>query len=183
MRAVLLPARYDPMKDHATFLDAAEKLAIRHPDVFFVLAGKDVVPENGALAAGIAARGMGARIRLLGERNDLDELYPAFDLVTLASAYGEGFPNVLGEAMACGIPCVATDTGDSAEIIGDTGIIVQPRNPEALAAAWSQVLSLRHGEREALGARARARIVTNYNLDDILARYQAFYQEIGTETR
>jgi glycosyltransferase involved in cell wall biosynthesis len=183
--AILLPARYDPMKDHATFLAAAARLATVRPQAVFALAGGGIDTQNRTLMAAIAEHGLGERIMLLGERADLDVLYPAFDLVTLSSAYGEGFPNVLGEAMACGIPCIATDIGDSAEIIGDTGVTVPPRDPEALAAAWRRVLALGAEERAALGVRARERILRDYDLDTIVARYEALYEEIaaGSVTR
>ena len=72
---------------------------------------------------GQPAQGLGGRIRLLGERPDLETLYPAFDIATLSSAFGEAFPNVVGEAMACAVPCVATDIGDIAAVIGDCGVV------------------------------------------------------------
>ncbi|MGE5271100.1 MAG: glycosyltransferase [Thiohalocapsa sp.] len=177
--AILLPARYDPMKDHGSFLAAAAALAAVRTDVRFVLAGSGTGPDNRGLVGEIAAHGLADRILLLGERGDLDRLYLAFDLVTLSSAYGEGFPNVLGEAMACGVPCVATDSGDSAAIIGDTGEIVPTRQPHALAAAWARMLDRGPDERRAIGLRARDRIVRNYDLDGIVARYEQLYEEIA----
>ena len=177
--AILLPARYDPMKDHATFLAAAARLATVRPEAIFALAGGGIDTRNRTLMAAIAEHELGDRVVLLGERADLDMLYPAFDLVTLSSAYGEGFPNVLGEAMACGIPCVATDIGDSAAIIGDTGMTVPPRDPKALAAAWQRLLALGREERTALGARARDRILREYDLDGIVRRYEALYEKIA----
>ena len=177
--AILLPARFDPMKDHATFLGAAAKLAKHRPDAVFALAGGGIDPMNGLLKSLIVAHGLGERVLLLGERGDLDALYPAFDLVALSSAYGEGFPNVLGEAMACGVPCVATNIGDSALIIGDTGLVVPPRDPEALAAALQKLTALTPDERLALGARARDRILRDYDLGAIVGRYEALYEEIA----
>jgi glycosyltransferase involved in cell wall biosynthesis len=177
--ALLLPARYDAMKDHANFLAAAAKLAGRHPEAQFALAGAGAEPGNRELSEAIAAHGLGERIRLLGERRDIEALYPAFDIVTLSSAFGEGFPNVLGEAMACGVPCVATDIGDAAAIIGDCGIVVPARNPEALAAGWQRVMGLGAEGRAALGARARARIVEHYDLARVVARFEVLYDEIA----
>jgi glycosyltransferase involved in cell wall biosynthesis len=177
--AILFPARYDPMKDHATFVAAAASFAAMRPDARFVLAGAGSGHDNRRLVAEIAANGLAGRTLLLGERADLDRLYPAFDLVTLTSAYGEGFPNVLGEAMACGIPCVATDSGDSAAIIGDTGEIVPTRQPQALAAAWRRMLDRGPEERRAIGLRARDRIVRHYDLDAVVTRYEQLYDDIA----
>ena len=177
--AILMPARFDPMKDHATFLAAAAQVAPGCRDIVFALAGAGADPANSALNSMIAAHGLHARILLLGERSDLDALYPAFDVVVLSSAYGEGCPNVLGEAMACGVPCVATEVGDSALMIGDTGITVPPRDPAALAAAIEKLIGLAPEERHALGIRARDRIRQDYDLDAIVARYEALYEEIA----
>lgn len=177
--AVALPARYHPMKDHATFLAAATRLAPHAPGARFVLIGTGNEPANCALAETIAASGLGERVLLLGERGDLHALYPAFDIVTLSSAYGEGFPNVLGEAMSCGVPCAATDVGDCAEIVGDAGAVVPPRDPAALAAAWGRLAALTPPERAARGTAARARIVAQFDLAAIVARYEALYEQIA----
>lgn len=173
---VLMPARDHPMKDHATFLAAAAEFSAAHADPRFVLVGAGMEPHNRRLGDAIAAHRLGDRVVLLGERSDLGTLYPAADIVTLSSAFGEGFPNVLGEAMCCGIPCVATDVGDSAEIVGATGIIVAPRDPAGLAAAWGRMAALSPEARQALGAEARARIVESYSLPAIIARYEALYR-------
>jgi glycosyltransferase involved in cell wall biosynthesis len=179
--AIGLPARYHPMKDHATFLAAAADLAQRRPEVVFVLVGTGIEPANRELTRAIAAHGLGSRVRLLGERREMRAVYPAFDIATLSSAFGEGWPNVLGEAMACGVPCVATDSGDSAEIVGDTEFIVPPRDPAALAAAWERLIALGPVRRRALGAEARKRIIHYYDLARIIGRYEAFYDEIAGE--
>lgn len=173
-----LPARFHPMKDPATFLAAAARLAENHPELRFVLIGSGLDPANRALAAEIAPN-LAGRVDLLGERRDMAQLYPALDIVSLCSSYGEGFPNVLGEAMACGVPCVATDSGDAAELIGETGIVVPPREPEALAAGLERLLALGIEGRQSLGRKARARIAKNYALGPIVARYEALYEEIA----
>jgi glycosyltransferase involved in cell wall biosynthesis len=176
---IALPARYHPMKDHATFLAAAARLALRLPNTRFVLIGSGCNRENPELARLTAAHGLAERLVLLGERADLYRLYPAFDVVTLCSAYGEGFPNVLGEAMSCGVPCVATAVGDSPAIIADTGKVVPPRDPEALAAAWEELAQLDATSRIARGARARAQIVEKFSLAPIVARYEALYDKVA----
>jgi glycosyltransferase involved in cell wall biosynthesis len=176
--AILLPARYHPMKDHATFLGAAARLAAQRPEVHFCLIGTAIEPGNRALASAIAAHGLGGRVSLLGERATLDTLYPAVDIVSLSSAFGEGFPNVLAEAMSCEVPCVATDTGDAALIVGDTGLIVPPRDPTALATVWDRLIAIGADGRRALGAAARRRIVANYDLSRIVSQYAAAYETI-----
>lgn len=173
--AIGLPARFHPMKDHANFLAAAARLTAARPDTVFVLVGPDVDPSNRALGETIASHGMTAHLRLLGERDDMTRLYSALDIATLSSAFGEGCPNVLVEAMSCGVPCVATDCGDAADILGPTGIVVPPRDPEALAAAWTRLISLGPEARLALGAEARDRIIGSYDLRAVVDRYDALY--------
>jgi glycosyltransferase involved in cell wall biosynthesis len=179
--AILLPARYHPMKDHGNFLAGAARLAPAHPNLLFAMAGAGADPSNLDLAAMVAAHGLAQRALLLGDRRDIETLYPAFDIVTLSSAFGEALPMVLGEAMACGVPCVATDSGDAALIVGDTGIIVPPRDPAALAAGWAQLIALGDAGRVALGARARDRILEHYGLDRVVPRFEAFYEEIAAK--
>lgn len=174
---VLLPARYHPMKDHATFLAAAALFAEARPEARFVMVGDGVLPSNGQLANMIAAYGVADRLLLLGERPDLASLYSAADVVTLSSSFGEGFPNVLAEAMCCGVACVATRIGDAADIIGATGAIVPPRDPAGMAVAWEAMAAAGPEKRRAMGDAARGRIVENYDLDTIVAQYAAVYQE------
>jgi glycosyltransferase involved in cell wall biosynthesis len=102
----------------------------------------------------------------------------SLDLLSLSSAFGEGSPNVVGEAMACGVPCVVTDVGDAAWIVGETGTVVPPRSPAALADAWSALLALGADERARLGVAARRRIEANFALSDIIAQYEHLYEEL-----
>lgn len=181
--AIGLSARYHPMKDHATFLAAAAELTQRRPEAVFVLVGTGIEPGNRELAAAIAAHRLGGRVHLLGERHDMRALFPAFDIATSSSAFGEGWPNVIGEAMACGVPCVATDSGDSAEIIGDAGLVVPPRDPSALAAGWERLAALGPDRRRGLGGEARERIVRRYDLAAIIGRYESLYDQMAGERR
>jgi len=105
-------ARLHPMKDHPAFLRAAVGLALRYPETHFVLSGRDVFLENKTLEPLVPGQ-VRDRFHLLGERGDISEIMNAMDIFCLSSAWGEGFPNVIGEAMATGLPCVATDVGDS----------------------------------------------------------------------
>ncbi len=171
-------ARFDPMKDFTTFAQAAGILARCRPDVRFVLAGTDVTPRNPTLIALLRDSGALANCLLLGPRSDLERLYPALDMLTLSSR-GEGFPNVLGEAMACGVPCVATDVGDVAHLIGKEGLTAPAGQPAALAQAWRQILALTPHQRATMAARARQRICSQFSIQTMQARYEQLYQGIS----
>ncbi|ADJ27611.1 glycosyltransferase family 4 protein [Nitrosococcus watsonii] len=175
-----LLARYHPMKDHANFLQAAARLMKEEAgiNVAFLLAGRGIDPSNGLLIGLICRLGLSSKVILLGERQDVPSLITALDIATVSSAWGEGFPNVLGEAMACGIPCVATDVGDSAYLIADTGKIVSPRDPQALAAAWQVLIGAGVKGRKRLGEKARRRIAEHFNLPEIVRQYEQLYLEV-----
>lgn len=173
-----LVGRFHPLKDHGNFIDAAARLHSELPEIHFLLCGDDVTPENTELAQWIAARGIGERCHLLGQRDDIPRINAALD-VACSSSYSEGFSNVIGEAMACGVPCVVTDVGDSALIVGDTGRVVPPKNPRALADAWRELIKMCPEKRSLLGAAARHRIGERFSLRAIAARYEELYEEIA----
>jgi glycosyltransferase involved in cell wall biosynthesis len=127
----------------------------------------------------IEPHGIAQHVKLLGKRDDMARVYSALDIAALSSAFGEGFPNVLGEAMSCGVPCVATDCGDASDILGPTGKVVPRRNSEALADAWSALISIGPEARRSMGAQARERIVRSYNLRAIVGRYDELYSEVS----
>lgn len=172
-------ARFDPMKDHATFLAMAERLLDDRPDLHFLLVGRGCTSATPVLAAG--ADRLRGHLHLLGERSDIPAILAGLDLVVLSSAYGEGFPNVLGEALATGTPCAATDVGDVAAIVGDCGLVVPPRAPDALAAAAGRLLDLPEPERAALRAKTRHRAETHFALPAIISRYETLYREIAPQ--
>ncbi len=171
-------ARYHPMKDHANFLSAAGLLAERDGDTHFLLVGPGVDRSNEELNARISASGLGERVHLLGQRSDAPRLLAALDVASSSSAWGEAFPIVIGEAMACGVPCVVTDVGDSAWLVGDTGTVVPPRDPAALAEAWRGLLSAGQEARAALGRGARERVVEEFALPEIARRYEELYARL-----
>ena len=177
-KVVGLVGRYDPQKDHACFVEAARQVSHHVPDLHFILAGDGVTLDNPELKGLVERTGLLPRFHLLGRRSDLPLLTNAFDLAASSSAYGEAFSNVLGEAMACGIPCVSTDVGDAARILDDTGIVVPPRTPNGLALAMKQLLLLPEADRRALGERARARVEANFDLAQVVMRYQAVYDAL-----
>jgi len=172
-------ARYHPMKDHANLIDGAAILIKSNPRVHFILVGPNVDPENPTLSAQISQLGIEKQIHLLGERQDIPDLMTSFDIFTTSSAYGESFPNVLGEALSCQIPCVATDIGDSQIIVGETGVIVPPKDPQALADGWNKLIVLSREKRQDLGKQGRQRIETNFNLDgsnSFVRQYESIYE-------
>ena len=170
-------ARVDPMKDHDNFVAAAATFAETAPEARFVLVGSRTDQPGSALHRAITASGTAGRFVRLGQRQDMERVCAAFDVATLCSAYGEGFPNVLAEAMACGVPCVATDVGDSASIIGDTGFVVAPRDAAALSAAWDRLRRESRDHRAKRGAAARRRVASRYALTTMIEAYRTLYSE------
>jgi glycosyltransferase involved in cell wall biosynthesis len=172
-----LIGRFHPMKDHITFLAAAHELSTEY-QAHFLLVGREVNSENQVLGDLITKFGLERRTHLLGERTDIPRLIAAADISSLSSSYGESFPLVVGEAMASGVPCVVTDVGDSAKIVGPTGIVVPPRDPEALAKAWSQLLYVGADGRAQLGEAARERIRENFLIASVIAQYESLYNSV-----
>ena len=170
-----LVARFDPQKDHRNFIAAAGQLHASMPHVHFVLCGPGVTLQNSQLVEWITAADITSVSHLLGERHDMPNLTAALDLASSSSFYGEAFPNAIGEAMACEIPCVVTDVGDSAYIVGDTGQVVPCRDAEALAKAWERLLNLGHDERRALGRLARLRVAQNFSIGAVVRSYEETY--------
>jgi glycosyltransferase involved in cell wall biosynthesis len=163
-------ARLDPMKDYSSFLEAAAKLARRERGLRFVSVGTG--PKGYAAVLQEQARRLGLDERMIwaGPRGDLPAVYNALDLLVSSSAFGEGFSNVLGEAMACGVPCVATDVGDAREILGDSDKVVPPRDTEALVAGIVALLAQLRLEGARLGARVRQRVAENFSAETLVQR-------------
>ena len=174
-------ARFHPIKGHSIFLRAAEAVALRYPDLHFLLSGRDVSMSNASLEKQVPAM-LRNRFHLLGERSDVPGLMSAMD-VFCQSSWSEAFPNVLGEAMAVGVPCVATDVGDSAIIVGDTGVMVPPGDDSALATGIEYLLTMPLVKRRMLGENARARIESNFTLGAIVEQYVALYEKVMIEKR
>ena len=173
-------ARLDPQKDHATFLVAAAAVALARPDVAFVLIGRGVTPRMPPFVRALAEPPLHDRLHFLGENESVERLMPGLDLLALTSAWGEGFPNVVGEAMACGVPCVVTQVGDAASIVGEAGLSVPVGDADGLASAILQLLALDEAARHRLGAAARARIGANYSIEAVAAQYAGLYRHLAT---
>jgi glycosyltransferase involved in cell wall biosynthesis len=177
-------SRYHPMKDHKNFLEAASILGRKAEKARFVLVGRDMTTENDELAAMIADTGIPDRIHLMGFRRDVPQITAGLDIAT-TSSFTEASPNVVGEAMASGVPCVVTDVGDSKDLVGDTGRAVPPKDPGALAAGWLELVEMGAGGRRRLGAAARERIVERFSIAAVAGQYRRTYAELlaGREGR
>jgi len=171
-------ARFDGQKDHESFFRAAAIVAKNQPCAVFVLAGKGVDAGNRTIERWLSQYGLANRVRLLGEVDDVSGLLPAIDIVALASSSGEGLPNALGEAMCCAVPCIASNVGDSAFLIGETGKVVPPKDPTALAVACQELIDIGHEGRVELGERARRRIVDNFDVTEVVTAYENLYSEL-----
>jgi glycosyltransferase involved in cell wall biosynthesis len=157
------------MKDHPNFLKAAAILSKERQDVHFVCIGNGSENYKQQLHQLALELNISQRVIWTGGRSDMPAVYNALDIVCSASAYGEGFSNVIGEAMACGIPCVVTDVGDSAWIVGDTGLVVPPQNTEALKTAMSSLvenLKINGCCREYI----RERILTQFSVEQLVLK-------------
>jgi glycosyltransferase involved in cell wall biosynthesis len=173
-----LVARWDSLKDHSMFMEAASSISRTHEDTRFVLVGRNIEWETEQLAALIRAAGLQDRMILLGEREDIPRLTAAFD-IACSSSITEGFPTTIGEAMACGVPCVVTDVGDAAAIVGDTGRVVPAGDGVAFAQACKELISLGPNGRRDLGARGRERIINRYALSTVVKMYEDLYTSLG----
>jgi glycosyltransferase involved in cell wall biosynthesis len=175
-----LIGNFRPEKDHENFLKAAKITIQKWSNVHFLLVGYGVNNSNELLTKLIANNGLSAQIHLLDERHDVPRLTAALDIAT-SSSWSEAFPNIIGEAMSCGVPCVVTDVGDSAWIVGQTGLVVPPRDPEALAEAWDKILSLDIAERRRLGTQARQRVEECFSLARMIQAYEQIHTEVARE--
>jgi glycosyltransferase involved in cell wall biosynthesis len=177
-----LAARFHPLKDHRNFLWAAARLHKQMPEAHFLLCGLDITWENAELAGWIEAAGIRNRCHLLGVRQDMSRLFAALDIATTASR-SEAFPVVIGEAMACATPCVVTDVGDSAMIVGESGVVVPPGDPRALAEAWRRLIEGGPEVRRGMGMAARRRVQQHFALPAVVERYQSIYSELAAGTK
>lgn len=168
--------RHHPQKDVPTFLKACAEAMRTNPRLHVMLVGEGLTADNPALSANCAlipAR----RIHLLGRRGDVETILPGCDIFCLSSS-SEAFPNVLGEGMASALPCIATDVGDCALLLGGHGRIVPPGKPAAMAAAIAEIAGTSLARRTEIGEAARTRIVDNFGLDKTIEAYVELYDSI-----
>ncbi|MDA0284253.1 MAG: glycosyltransferase [Planctomycetota bacterium] len=156
-------ARFHANKDHITFLKAARQVLTQRPDVRFLVCGEPQTITTRQVQNDINSFGLTDAVQLVELQSDIVPLNCSFDIAT-CSSLTEAFPNVLGEAMSCAVPCVSTDVGDAAQIIADTGRIVPPLSPSLFAEALLDLLNLPDAGRRQLGHAARQRVIDNYEL-------------------
>jgi glycosyltransferase involved in cell wall biosynthesis len=169
--------RFNLDKDHANFVKAAGQLAQQHAHLRFLMVGMGLDGANEELRGWIAATGHPDRFILLGERRDVAVCLSAMDIFCLSSRT-EAFPNVLGEAMAMGLPCVTTDVGDAAVLVADTGVVVPRANPDALAHGVGELIARGPGYYRQLGQQARERIHTVFTMDCMRKRFEVIYDSV-----
>jgi glycosyltransferase involved in cell wall biosynthesis len=178
-----MAARYSPIKDHATFLEAAKLVSqTERAKIVFFLFGEGITQSNGDLVKMIEQSNLNSSVVLAGLLDDMVAAYSALDFLVLSSR-GEAFPNVICEAMLCEVPCIATDVGDCSAIIGDTGYIVPAGAPTALSEAVSSAIKLPVAARRRLGASARERITARYSAAAYLSRHVSAYESLFNDGR
>lgn len=166
--------RWDLAKGHRYLIDAYVQVVRRFPRARLVMVGRGVDRDNAELITMLRTHSLGTQVHLLGERDDVRDLFPGIDIFC-SSSVAEGFPNVIAEAMSCGVPCVVTDTGASRELVDGVGRVVLSRSTRDLANGLSDVLALSSEERTAIGDAARARVQAQYSLDAVVREYVKLY--------
>ena len=161
--------RFDPLKDFKNFIKAASLLSQDLDNVKFLMVGKGLDQENVELNAWINNSHRPENFILIGEAVPHD-LYSAMDVYCLSSK-AEGFPNVVAEAMAMRIPCVVTDVGDAARIVGESGVVVEPMDSNKLYKGLMSVLTLSKHDREGLGTIARQLIMDRYDIQRVQQKF------------
>jgi glycosyltransferase involved in cell wall biosynthesis len=169
-------ARWDPQKNHQGLLTAWANVLRTHPRARLLLAGQGMDKHNSALEALLAARRLEESVFLLGVRTDMPRVMSALDGLVLPSLHGEGFPNVLVEALACDVPCVATDVGDSAIILNGCGEVIPPGNTEALSLAMLRLLDMPECVRISTACSGRVRVLERYGLERVRDLYATAYR-------
>ena len=166
-------ARMDAMKDHQTFLRAAARLAQQRDDVRFACIGDGTPEVRASLIEMSKHLNLYEKVIWEAGNENIGDVYCALDVMSLSSAYGEGFPNVIGEAMACGVPCVVTDVGDARQVVGSTGGVVPPSSAAEMAKKWNDMLDALPQRRSAMARACRQRIVESFSSKKLAARTES----------
>lgn len=174
--------RFHPDKGQENFVKAAAIVVASHPRVKFVLVGRDCDAGNARLRDWLSVGGLDRHFVLLGERQDIPVCLAVLDVFCMPSC-NEGFPNALAEAMAMGLPCVATTAGDAAILAGDAAVLVEPRDERALARGLMDVLAWSPEKRRQLGQRARARVLNEFSIARAERSFRTLYENLAMESR
>lgn len=173
-------ARFNPQKDHSNLLYALYKLRNQNIDFYCILVGENINENNKFLINLIKKLELKNYVKLMGNSNNIPKVMRELDLHILPSEYGEGFPNVVAEAMACNTPCVVTNVGDAALIVGKTGWVVPPKNHNILASAIRLALyELKFNKNWKIRQnQARLRIEKNFGIHKMISSYQKLWKEL-----
>ena len=174
-------ARFHAMKRHDVFLSAIPSIIRDYPQTHFLMAGAGITPDNETLMRIVNMHGVAQSVSLLGERSDVEQILPGLDILCMPSGWGEGFPNVIGEAMSCEVPCVVTDVGDAAKVLGPAGIVVAPGSAEELARGAKTLLSRGAGARRILGELGRERASEQFDLNSVARRFENVFQTYASQ--
>lgn len=177
--AFISVGRYSPVKDHRTFVLAACELLKHNNNAHFLMVGRDLLESNSALMKLILSSGAESRFHLLGQRSDIPVCLASADVFCLHSVT-EGFPNVLGEAMLTGLPCITTDVGDARLLLGADEMTVKASDPKLLAQKMEAMSDLAENERKEVGLRNRNRIIDEFSLSSVSNQYMKLYIELST---
>ncbi len=169
-------ARYHPFKNHLGFVAAVSKLMKKDQRLFCIMAGNGVDSRNEELMSSLVRSGVRERFQLMGDVDNMSTLYEEVDYLILNSLWGEAFPNVLGEAMSFGVPCITTAVGDSAEIVGDCGWTCAVASPEELTQAMIEATELAPTDYIQLSARCQARVRERYEIKQVSEAYENAYE-------
>ena len=174
-------ARYDPQKDHFNLINALSLIRMKNIDFFCVLIGFNISKKNISLMSEIKRLKLSSHIKLIGQNDNIPQVMNGIDLHVLSSSYGEGFPNVVAEAMACGTPCIVTDVGDSAFVTGNTGWVVPPKNSIKLASAIENALK----EKDTVKwnkrcNKVRLRVKENFSIGNMIKLYNKVWIKVYT---
>ncbi len=175
--AIGLVGRLNPVKDHPTFLRAAALFHQQYPSSRFICIGPGTADYQEELQALAAKLAIADRVLWVGGGSVMPMAYNALDLCALCSV-DEGFPNVVGEAMACGIPCIVTDVGDASLIVDIPECVIPPRDPQAMAAAWVRLARLSYEERTCLGQQGRKRITQEFTPQALARKTQTAFEAL-----
>ena len=172
-------ARFDPQKDHYNLLNALSIIRSKNKNFFCILVGSNMNRNNIDLVNEIKKLNLSSCIKLLGRNDNILQIMNGFDLHVLSSCYGEGFPNVIAESMACGTPCVTTDVGDAALIVGKTGWVVPPKNPiklsKAIEKAFYEIGTTKWDKR---CVKARLIIKEKFSINKMLKSYNKVWVKV-----